>query len=52
MKVGVLGLGSIGLRHASNLKKLDYEFFGYDIDKKKSKKIDALGGIFFLINKN
>ena len=47
MKVGVLGLGSIGLRHASNLKKLDYEFFGYDIDKKKSKKIDALGGIFF-----
>ena len=30
MKVGVLGLGSIGGRHADNLKKLGHNVIGYD----------------------
>lgn len=38
MKVGVLGLGSIGLRHARNLRILGHEVIGYDIDEKKMKE--------------
>lgn len=32
MKVGVIGLGSIGTRHARNLQRLGHEVYGYDID--------------------
>lgn len=32
MKVGVIGLGSIGLRHARNLQALGHEVYGYDVD--------------------
>lgn len=30
MKIGLLGLGSIGFRHARNLRMLGHEVFGYD----------------------
>lgn len=33
MKVGVIGLGSIGSRHAANLTKLGHEVYGYDPNK-------------------
>ncbi len=35
MKVGVIGLGSIGLRHAKNLLELGHEVWGYDPDHKR-----------------
>lgn len=36
MKVGVLGMGSIGRRHARNLVTLGHEVFGYDPVRKES----------------
>jgi phosphoglycerate dehydrogenase-like enzyme len=30
MKIGILGLGSIGSRHAKNLKAMGHEVLGYD----------------------
>lgn len=41
MKFGVLGLGSIGLRHARNLRMLGHEVVGYDTDKKKQKEFQG-----------
>lgn len=35
MKVGILGLGSIGMRHAKNLIDLGHEVIGYDPDENK-----------------
>jgi predicted dehydrogenase len=35
MKVGVIGLGSIGLRHARNLRELGHEVIGYDVEDRK-----------------
>ena len=46
MNIGIIGLGSIGLRHAKNSRLLKYKVFGYDIDKEKSRSISAMGGIF------
>lgn len=52
MKVGVIGLGSIGLRHAKNLRDLGHEVIGYDPDERKmwefqghtSERIMCFGG--------
>jgi predicted dehydrogenase len=44
MKFGLLGLGSIGMRHARNLQMLGHKVIGYDIDMKKRL---ALGGILY-----
>src|SRR3990172_9792058 len=33
--IGVIGLGSIGMRHAKNLQAMGYDVRGYDPDKKK-----------------
>lgn len=38
MKFGVLGLGSIGSRHARNLRSLGHEVLGYDPDEKKMRE--------------
>ncbi len=46
MNIGIIGLGSIGLRHAKNSRLLKYKVFGYDIDKEKSRSLSAMGGIF------
>lgn len=35
MKIGVIGLGSIGLRHAQNLRELGHEVVAYDTDEQK-----------------
>lgn len=41
MKFGVLGLGSIGLRHARNLRMLGHDVIGYDTDEKKQKEFQG-----------
>lgn len=41
MKIGVLGLGSIGLRHARNLQMLGHEVIGYDVDEKKQREFQG-----------
>lgn len=43
MKVGVLGLGSIGMRHAKNLMAMGHEVVGFDIDDAKLPQLLALG---------
>ncbi len=45
MRVGVLGLGSIGLRHARNAKTLGHEVFCFDPDERKQ----TLGTTYGLI---
>ena len=35
MILGVIGLGSIGLRHIKNIKNLGIDVVGYDINKSK-----------------
>lgn len=46
MKIGVCGLGSIGLRHALNAKKQGCDVFGFDPDKDRQKQFEGLGGTF------
>jgi predicted dehydrogenase len=41
MKIGILGLGSIGLRHARNLRMLGHEVLGYDTDEKKMREFQG-----------
>jgi len=41
MKIAVLGLGSIGLRHAKNLRKLGADVIGYDIDEMKQREFQG-----------
>lgn len=41
MKIAVLGLGSIGLRHAKNLRKLGADVIGYDIDETKMREFQG-----------
>lgn len=41
MKIAVLGLGSIGLRHAKNLRKLGADVIGYDIDETKQREFQG-----------
>lgn len=42
--VAVLGLGSIGLRHATNLIQLGQHVVGFDPDPERRSKLLALGG--------
>lgn len=49
MKVGVLGLGSIGMRHAQNLKALGHEVYGYD---PKIGSPTAGGSIYYPIGRD
>jgi predicted dehydrogenase len=44
MKVGILGLGSIGGRHARNLMELGHDVMGYDADMKQRL---ALNGVLY-----
>ncbi len=45
MRVGVLGLGSIGLRHAKNLMALGHEVFGFDPDEGRQYLLESYGGL-------
>lgn len=36
---GVIGLGSIGMRHAKNLVELGYQVYGYDPDRDKAEEL-------------
>lgn len=45
MRVGVLGLGSIGLRHAKNAISLGHEVLGFDPDEGKQSLLLSYGGI-------
>lgn len=47
MRLGVIGLGSIGLRHIKNIKNLGIEVVGYDIDKKKLSDLRKLNIEYF-----
>lgn len=38
-KIGVIGLGSIGMRHAKNLHDLGHTVFGYDPDEKRALEL-------------
>jgi predicted dehydrogenase len=40
--IGILGLGSIGLRHARNLRAMGHMVRGYDIDMKKRLAFDGV----------
>jgi predicted dehydrogenase len=42
--IGVLGLGSIGLRHANNFIHLGCDVFGYDPDPERQKMFSSCGG--------
>lgn len=44
MRVGVLGLGSIGLRHAGNAIGLGHEVLGFDPDEARQLKLAEIGG--------
>ena len=44
MKIAVLGLGSIGLRHAENLLALGRDVVGFDPDPAQRALLDELGG--------
>lgn len=43
MRVGVLGLGSIGLRHAKNLVALDQEVYGFDPNEARQELLSSCG---------
>lgn len=45
MKVGVIGLGSIGSRHARNLRALGHEVIGYDPSAASCAKYAESGGV-------
>lgn len=44
LQVGVIGLGSIGVRHANNVQTLGLEVTGYDTDPLRVTKFSGLGG--------
>lgn len=44
MRIGVLGLGSIGLRHARNALALGHEVSGFDPDETRQGLLSAQGG--------
>lgn len=44
-RIGVIGLGSIGLRHARNLIGLGHEVVGYDPDKDRRALLKTAGGL-------
>lgn len=43
--IGVIGLGSIGMRHAKNLLEMGHKVAGWDPDAAKSKALTGLGGM-------
>lgn len=43
--VAVLGLGSIGLRHAGNLIRLGNRVVGYDLDPNRCRAVEGIGGL-------
>ncbi len=43
--IAVVGLGSIGMRHAKHLVDLGHRVCGMDVDKEKVEKLVAYGGI-------
>lgn len=45
MRVGVLGLGSIGLRHAQNIRSLGGEVLGFDPSEERQALLTAFGGV-------
>lgn len=45
MRVGVLGLGSIGMRHARNAISLGHEVVGFDPDEVRQGLLGSYGGI-------
>ena len=45
MRVGILGLGSIGLRHARNAKHLGHEVLGFDPDEGRQHLLHTYGGM-------
>ena len=44
MKIGILGLGSIGSRHATNLISQNIKVIGWDINEESRKNFNKLGG--------
>lgn len=44
LRVGVLGLGSIGLRHSQNLISLGHEVLGFDPDEGRQSLLASYGG--------
>lgn len=42
--IAVIGLGSIGMRHAKNLHDLGHKVFGYDPDKKAAAELQKMWG--------
>lgn len=42
--IGVIGLGSIGMRHAMNMLKLEQHVVGFDPDTERQKELYASGG--------
>ncbi len=50
MKFGVIGIGSIGLRHIKNIKNLGFEVVGHDTNKSKASDLKKIG-INFIKNK-
>lgn len=51
MKIGVIGLGSIGMRHARNLQELGHEVVGYDPIKERRDQFkgDSLGEAAYVV---
>lgn len=45
MRIGVIGLGSIGMRHAKNAISLGHEVFGFDPDEGKQALLGSYGGL-------
>jgi len=43
--IGIIGLGSIGMRHAKNLIEMGHHVIGHDPDKEKSRQLATAGGI-------
>ncbi|MDO5111599.1 MAG: NAD(P)-dependent oxidoreductase [Clostridia bacterium] len=46
MKVGIIGLGLMGMAFSKHLVKKGYEVLGYDVNPEKRAALEALGGRF------
>src|SRR5262245_42559638 len=44
MKIGIIGLGSIGLRHACNLLMMGHQVYGHDPDRSRCNLLRDAGG--------
>ncbi len=45
MKVGIIGLGKMGIAVAYRLRKGGYDVFGYDVDTKVCQEAEKIGVI-------